>query len=98
MLAQLENVIARIGALFSPGRRTTDRRRHPRHAGPALALTIEGRRYKTVDWSLGGMRLGGFHRPLARGERVSGRVGRIARTRAGEFVAEVVHVTEEGGV
>ena len=38
----------------------TERREHPRVAGPLLTLRFGGGKYKSVDWSLGGCRLLGL--------------------------------------
>lgn len=81
-----------------PWLRTAERRRFVRHATSALTLKIEGQRIKTLDWSLGGCKIAGFHRPLRRGDRLQGRIAAVGGARSGEFLAEVMYVSEEIGI
>ena len=62
-----------------------------------LTLKIEGRRYVTTDWSLGGAKLGRFDQPLKRGTLLEGRIGGIRGVK-GKFLARVMHVNEQGEV
>jgi hypothetical protein len=74
-----------------------ERRKHERIYGHSLSLTIEGERYQTLDWSLGGFRIADFHRPLAARQQITGEVdGRSVR--GGEFTAEIVRLTVGGEV
>jgi len=73
-------------ALFS---RLADRRRHARRKAPTLRVRIDGRNYRTADWSMGGVRLAGFQGHLRRLERVSGTVA-VPGGPKGPFVAEVM--------
>lgn len=75
-----------------------ERRQHVRHAGPALTLKIEGARYQTLDWSLGGCKIPRFGRALSTGDRLAGKVVGVRGAGSGEFLAEVVHVSEEFGI
>ena len=77
---------------------TVEQRRHVRYSGPALILTIEGHRYKTRDWSLGGFRVARFHRPIVPGTPVRGVIGVTGSAAVGEFVAEIVHGSNDTGV
>jgi hypothetical protein len=72
-------------------------RRFARHATPSLTLKIDGRRLRTLDWSLGGCRIPALPRPLRRGDRLSGRIAAIGGARSGAFLAEVMYVSEELG-
>jgi hypothetical protein len=75
-----------------------ERRLHPRYSHRPLLLKIEGRRYRTIDWSLGGFRLGPFHREATIGMRIEGDVVKSGRVQPGRFVAQVVRFTEDGGL
>ena len=75
-----------------------ERRQHPRYTHRPLVLKIEGRRYRTIDWSLGGFRIGPFHREAIIGMRIEGSIVKSGRVQAGGFVAELVRFTEEGGI
>jgi hypothetical protein len=81
-----------------PWPRIGERRRFVRHSLPALRLKIEGQRLETLDWSLGGCKIAGFHRPLSRGDQLQGRIAAIGGERSGEFLAEVMYVSEEIGI
>lgn len=75
-----------------------ERRLHPRYTHRPLVLKIEGRRYRTIDWSLGGFRLGPFHREAVVSMQIEGTIAKCGRIQAGAFLAEVVRFTEEGGL
>jgi hypothetical protein len=66
-----------------------ERRKAPRSAHPALKVRIDGRRYQVADWSLGGLRLADFDRPVAARDRLEGTL-LLPRRGRGAFVAEVV--------
>jgi hypothetical protein len=76
----------------------SDRRYYLRHTGRALRLEIEDQPYETLDWSLGGFRIGAFHRTLARGDRLDGKLGPVGSAKDGTFVAEVRHVAPDGKI
>ncbi len=78
--------------------RPKDRRHHARVATPSIALTIDDRHYETLDWSLGGFRLGGFRADVKPRDRISGTVGSVGDAGPGEFVAEVMRVAENGDI
>jgi hypothetical protein len=88
-------VVARFRSLAS----SLERRSQQRKYGPRkqLTLKIEGRRYVTTDWSLGGAKLGGFDQPPKRGTLLEGRLGGIRGVK-GEFLAKVMHVNDNGEV
>lgn len=75
-----------------------ERRRYRRVSALVLRVTIEGVRYKTSDWSLGGFRLaaGPENRPI--GEHVTGTVRIGMAGISGPFAAEIVRQDDEGGV
>lgn len=72
-----------------------DRRRHVRHTSTSLTVTVDGHKYKTVDWSLGGFRLAGFHRPVAAKDRIAGLLA-PPKGAKGDFVAEIVWTADDG--
>ncbi len=75
----------------------SERRAHARHTSDSLRVLIENRRYKTVDWSLGGFKLERCKLTLSAKDRVHGKIDFDASV-DGEFVAEVVHVSETGDI
>jgi hypothetical protein len=80
-----------IFSFFSRILRRQDRRRHPRFHVDPLSLKIDGKRYKSTDWSLGGFKVSRFHGDLGSGDRISGQINFPGAPR-GEFVAEVVNI------
>jgi len=68
----------------------TDRRRHARHATPTLKVRINGKRYRTKDWSLMGFRLDDFDGVCAFGEQIRGII--LFKGCRGEFAAEATRV------
>jgi hypothetical protein len=68
----------------------TDRRRHARHTAPTLKVRINGKRYRTKNWSLTGFRLDDFDGVCAFGEQVRGVV--LFKGSRGEVLAEAVRV------
>ena len=75
--------------------RTRDRRHHYRLEQPVLTVTIGGRDYATLNWSLGGLRVGGVRERFDRGQTIEGEI-RLPAGGAGSFVAEVVNAGESG--
>ena len=75
-----------------------ERRQHTRYKEPALFVWIDGRRYRTADWSLGGFRLNEFHAELSLKQKVSGRIAPGRFRRSGQFEAQVVRRSEEHGI
>ena len=75
-----------------------ERRQYPRTRDPALQLVIEGHKYPTIDWSLGGFLIGGFHRDIAVRETVTGKVRSRGSIKGGEFTARVARKTEDGQI
>ena len=68
----------------------SDRRRHARHAAPTLKVRINGKRYRTKNWSLTGFRLDDFDGVCAWGEQIRGVI--LFKGCRGEVVAEAVRV------
>ena len=75
-----------------------DRRRHARTAAPVLELRIDGHKYKALDWSLGGFRFSGFHKVVRRRDNISGTIDGVGAAGPGEFVAEVMRVSDSGDI
>lgn len=67
-----------------------EKRRDRRQLSPALEVTLDGSRYRTVDWSLGGLLLADYFGPLAPGDEVSGIVQVLADLSTYPFKAVVV--------
>jgi hypothetical protein len=67
-----------------------DRRRHARQTMPTLRVRINGKRYRTRNWSLSGFRLDDFDGICASGEQIRGVV--LFKGRRGELLAEAVRV------
>jgi hypothetical protein len=67
-----------------------DKRRDRRQPSPALEVTLDGNRYRTVDWSLGGALLADYFGPLAPGDQVSGSLQVLADLSTHPFKAVVV--------
>jgi len=78
--------------------RATDRRRHARIYDAPLAMTIDGERYQTTDWSLGGFRVHAYHAPVEVGLRLAGTIDKGEGITPGNFTAEVVRLTETGDI
>lgn len=77
--------------------RPKDRRKHARNTAPSLELKIDGHKYRTLDWSLGGLSINGFHADVKPRDRLSGTISGVG-VDPGEFVAEVLRVAENGDV
>lgn len=75
-----------------------ERRQYPRTRDPALQLVIEGKKYPTIDWSLGGFLIGGFHRDVEVRETVTGKIRGRKGIVGGEFTARVARKTEDGEI
>jgi hypothetical protein len=67
-----------------------DRRRHARHTAPTLKVRINGKRYRTKNWSLTGFRLDDFDGVCALGEQVRGVV--LFKGSRGDVLAEAVRL------
>ena len=61
-------------------------------------MRIDGHTYETLDWSLGGFRVNSFHQNLNRRDKISGTIVGLGATGRGDFVAEVMRVSENGDV
>ena len=68
----------------------SDRRRHARHTAPTLKVRLNGKRYRTKDWSLMGFRLDDFDGVCECGEEIRGVI--LFKGCRGEVVAEAVRV------
>jgi hypothetical protein len=68
----------------------SDRRRQARHRAPTLKVRINGKRYRTKDWSVTGFRLDDFDGVCAWGEQIRGVI--LFKGRRGEVLAEAVRV------
>ena len=94
LLSNEMNILSRtITAIGSQDRRVQRRFSHP-----PLHLKIDGKRFKTADWSLGGFRINGYHKRLKIGDRLTGQIKSINSSGPGTFVAEVVRIAETGGI
>ena len=88
------NILSRASATV----RSWDRRVHRRYSDPPLHLEIDGKRFKTTDWSLGGFRIHGYNEAVAIGGRLTGQIQSVNSNGPGTFVAEVVWIAETGEV
>jgi hypothetical protein len=68
----------------------SDRRRRARYTTPTLKVRINGKSYRTKDWSPSGFRLDDFDGICAAGEQVRGVI--LFKGCRGEVVAEAVRV------
>jgi|SRR5918994_3544852 hypothetical protein len=68
----------------------SDRRRQARHTAPTLKVRINGKRYRTKDWSVTGFRLDDFDGVCALGEQIRGVI--LFKGRRGEVLAEAVRL------
>ena len=73
-----------------------DRRRQARHMAPTLKVRINGRRYRTKDWSLLGFRLDDFDGICECGEQIRGVI--LFKGCRGEVLAEAVRVGPDQAV
>lgn len=76
--------------------RVRERRQHVRITSLPLVMHVDGRRFETVDWSLGGFWITGFRGQSYKGTILSGRIEHPDAS-AGEFVAEVV-IADDGNI
>ncbi len=74
------------------------RRLRPRHVAPRLTLRFEDHIYKTIDWSIGGFRISGFHRPVRPGDTLEGGVVTWSGLKKEAFKADVLRLSREGDV
>jgi len=74
------------------------KRQRPRHVARQLTLRFEDHNYKTIDWSIGGFRIGGFHRPVLPRDTLEGGVVTWGGLKKEAFKAVVVRLTQEGEV
>ncbi len=75
-----------------------ERRQHERYKTPRLVLRIEEQKYRTLDWSMGGFRIGPFHRPLGPRETLTGTIDQMAGLLREPFEADITRITEDGEV
>ncbi len=73
-------------------------RQRPRHVARPLKLRFEDHNYKTIDWSIGGFRISGFHRPVRPGDTLEGGVVTWSGLKKEAFKAVVLRLTPEGDV
>jgi len=71
-----------------------DGRRDRRYPSPTLLVTIGGIEYATLDWSLGGFRIGNCERPMRIGQRLYGSFRLVGQPQTVEFTATVVRLDE----
>lgn len=92
------NILSRASTAIG----SLERRAHRRFSYPALQLEIDGKRFKTTDWSLGGFRINGYingYRGVPKiGDRLSGHIKSLNSSAPGTFVAEVVRIAETGEI
>ena len=67
-----------------------EKRHDRRQPSPTLEVLLEGDRYQTVDWSLGGVLLSNYFGPLGPGDPVSGNLQVFTDPRSHPFKAVVV--------
>src|SRR5258708_4169012 len=72
-----------------------ERRRCIRYNDPLITATIAGTRYKTVNWSIRGLLIEGYHGPLVVGDKVTVGVAWEGSKEAGLSPARVVRRAEE---
>jgi len=75
-----------------------ERRRYRRISSLVLRVTIDGIRYKTRDWSLGGFKIAAGPTGKAIGEQVTGTVRVGLAGLSGPFAAEVLRHERDGNV
>jgi hypothetical protein len=71
-----------------------EKRRDRRHPLPTMVVTVDGVEYRSVNWSFGGILLGGFARPIAVGDTIKGSLHFPDLPDAAPFAAEVVRRDE----
>jgi hypothetical protein len=79
-----------LGSLVPALMGRSDRRRQARHTAPTLKVRINGKRYRTKDWSVTGFRLDDFDGVCASGEQIRGVI--LFKGRRGEVLAEAVRL------
>jgi hypothetical protein len=76
-----------------------ERRLHARTNDPVLKLTVGKRTYVALDWSLGGCRIAASPGEFQLKQKVEGRIVLGGpNPQSGEFVAEVVRLTDQGEI
>jgi hypothetical protein len=99
MLAPFQLVRPPRRTLLSRRSRGASERRHYfRHNARPLKIDVEGQRYETLDWSLGGFSISNFHRPIAAGDRLRGKLGPVGGAKSGHFIAEITRVSPDGKI
>jgi len=78
------------------------RRQHRRHGHPSICVRYHGRRMRVEDWPLSGCLLPApeptLGPPLRVGGTFEGRIRSSSLGNSGEFLAEVVRITEDGAM
>lgn len=74
-----------------------EQRRDRRNVSPAITVTIGGKRFAVLDWSLGGFQPVGGPR-IAIGQEITGAVTIAGNDQSFEFTAEAVHPNGRGGL
>jgi hypothetical protein len=59
---------------------------------------MQGRTFKTIDWSIGGARVAEYWMPAWPGDVLTGTIDSIAGEEPGPFTAEVVRRSESGEI
>jgi len=78
----------------------SEQRGQLRHQGPPrLVVKIEGKKYTTEDWSIGGLRLASFERPVKPKDIISGTfMSGIPKVKDRRFEARVIRAIATGEV
>jgi len=85
----------KIGGILRKAGLTSDRRAHPRITEPQIVLHVDGKRLRTVSWSLGGFLVEGLTGQLP-GYRIEGELSPPKGGYRGSFSAEVVRIAANG--
>ena len=72
-------------------------RQSERYKQPRLKVRVGGRAYRTVDWSVGGIRLAAYADPVQRLDRIAGTL-KIPGGASGDFTGEVIWADDSGEV
>ena len=84
------------GSKSEPQVRHDERRRHRRIQHIKLTIIIDGRRYKTKDWSLGGFRIHAADMNVLTNDNLSGEIRGPGMFDRGDFEACVAWTAESG--
>ena len=89
-----------LGTIRRAVRSWSEKREQARHVGPPqIVMKIDGQRYATHNWSIGGFRLVDFHRPLRSGDIIAGQfISGIRKVKDRNFDARVIRVNASGQV